>query len=171
MIEDAVESAGDHPSRQQWHQFVVPAVVPAVVLNAVHALSLLVLDSSPSSRTLLDARLLYRPLAPVAGGHIRPTSTGTLASLLSSLVSYSRVKIAARLRLAIPGEPHDNATCVVHSDSGSAISVDNPQDPSETFIYTSVFLAPCSSSQSHPQLILIKVLILLRSVLYPRSNI
>ncbi|PIL26656.1 hypothetical protein GSI_11281 [Ganoderma sinense ZZ0214-1] len=50
-------------------------------------------------------------------------------------MSYSRVKIAARLRPAIPGEPHDNAIRVVHSDSGSAISVDNPRDPSQTFKY------------------------------------
>ena len=127
--------------------------------------------SSPSTRTLLDTRPLYRPLAPVAGGHIRSPSTGTLAPLLSSLMSYSRVKIAARLRLAIPGESHDNANCAVHSDSGPAISLDNPRDPSQTFKYPSVFLELCSSSQYYPQLILIKVLILVRSVLHPRSNI
>nr|VWP00188.1 Glucose transporter rco-3 [Ganoderma boninense] len=50
-------------------------------------------------------------------------------------MSYSRVKIAARLRPAIPGEPHDNAIRVIHSDSGSAIAVDNPRDPSQTFKY------------------------------------
>ena len=53
-------------------------------------------------------------------------------------MSYSRVKIAARLRPAIPGEPHDNAIRVIHSDAGSAISVDNPRDPSQTFKYPSV---------------------------------
>ncbi len=55
-------------------------------------------------------------------------------------MSYSRVRIAARLRPAIPGEPHDNAIRVIHSDAGSAISVDNPRDPSQTFKYPSVFL-------------------------------
>ncbi|KAI1786603.1 kinesin-domain-containing protein [Ganoderma leucocontextum] len=58
-------------------------------------------------------------------------------------MSYSRVKIAARLRPAIPGEPHDNAIRVIHSDAGSAISVDNPRDPSQTFKY------PFSSCYDH----------------------
>ncbi|KAI0764505.1 kinesin-domain-containing protein [Trametes elegans] len=50
-------------------------------------------------------------------------------------MSYSRVKIAARLRPAIPGEQHDNAIRVRRTDSGSAIIVDNPRDPSQTFNY------------------------------------
>ncbi|KAH9886009.1 P-loop containing nucleoside triphosphate hydrolase protein [Cubamyces lactineus] len=50
-------------------------------------------------------------------------------------MSYSRVKIAARLRPPIPGEQHDNAIRVLRSDSGSAIVVDNPRDPTQTFKY------------------------------------
>ncbi|KAI0349857.1 kinesin-domain-containing protein [Trametes cingulata] len=50
-------------------------------------------------------------------------------------MSYSRVKIAARLRPPIPGEQHDNAIRVVRSSSGSAIVVDNPRDPSQSFNY------------------------------------
>ncbi|KAL1946389.1 hypothetical protein VTO73DRAFT_15516 [Trametes versicolor] len=54
-------------------------------------------------------------------------------------MSFSRVKIAARLRPPIPGEQHDNAIRVLRQDregqSNSAIVVDNPRDPSQTFNY------------------------------------
>ncbi|KAI0720850.1 P-loop containing nucleoside triphosphate hydrolase protein [Cerioporus squamosus] len=50
-------------------------------------------------------------------------------------MSYSRVKIAARLRPAIPGEQHDKAIRLVRTDSGSSICVDNPRDPTQTFKY------------------------------------
>ncbi|CDO76921.1 hypothetical protein BN946_scf185006.g3 [Trametes cinnabarina] len=50
-------------------------------------------------------------------------------------MSYSRVKIAARLRPPIPGEQHDNAIRIVRSESGSAVVVDNPRDPAQTFKY------------------------------------
>ncbi|KAI8969759.1 kinesin-domain-containing protein [Trametes punicea] len=50
-------------------------------------------------------------------------------------MSYSRVRIAARLRPPIPGEQHDNAIRVLRSESGSSIVVDNPRDPSQTFNY------------------------------------
>ncbi|OSC97390.1 kinesin-domain-containing protein [Trametes coccinea BRFM310] len=50
-------------------------------------------------------------------------------------MSYSRVKIAARLRPPIPGEQHDNAIRIVRSASGSAVVVDNPRDPGQTFNY------------------------------------
>ncbi|RDX42160.1 kinesin-domain-containing protein [Lentinus brumalis] len=50
-------------------------------------------------------------------------------------MSYSRVRIAARLRPAIPGEQHDKAIRLVRTDAGSAICVDNPRDPSQTFKY------------------------------------
>lgn len=56
-------------------------------------------------------------------------------------MSYSRVKIAARLRPPIPGEQHDNAIRVLRSDSGSAIVVDNPRDPTQTFKYPLVSLS------------------------------
>ncbi|KAI0739220.1 P-loop containing nucleoside triphosphate hydrolase protein [Daedaleopsis nitida] len=50
-------------------------------------------------------------------------------------MSYSKVKIAARLRPPIPGEQHDKAIRVLQTDSGAAICVDNPRDPSQTFKY------------------------------------
>lgn len=57
-------------------------------------------------------------------------------------MSFSRVKIAARLRPPIPGEQHDNAIRVLRQDregqSNSAIVVDNPRDPSQTFNYPCV---------------------------------
>ncbi|KAI0642491.1 P-loop containing nucleoside triphosphate hydrolase protein [Trametes meyenii] len=63
-------------------------------------------------------------------------------------MSYSRVRIAARLRPAIPGEQHDNAIRVLRSDSGSAIVVDNPRDSSQTFKYPFSSCYDESSSQS-----------------------
>ncbi|TBU52461.1 kinesin-domain-containing protein [Dichomitus squalens] len=62
-------------------------------------------------------------------------------------MSYSRVKIAARLRPAIPGEIHDNAIRVLHSDAGPYIDVDNPRDPSQTFKYPFSSCYDQSSSQ------------------------
>ncbi|KAH9848323.1 P-loop containing nucleoside triphosphate hydrolase protein [Lenzites betulinus] len=51
-------------------------------------------------------------------------------------MSFSRVRIAARLRPPIPGEQHDNAIRVRRdTDALSAIIVDNPRDPSQTFNY------------------------------------
>ncbi|KAH9917698.1 kinesin-domain-containing protein [Epithele typhae] len=50
-------------------------------------------------------------------------------------MSYSRVKIAARLRPPLPAEQHDSAIRVVHTSSSPAIHVDNPRDTSQTFKY------------------------------------
>ncbi|KAI0367731.1 kinesin-domain-containing protein [Pilatotrama ljubarskyi] len=61
--------------------------------------------------------------------------------------SYSRVKIAARLRPPISGEQHDNAIRVLRSPSGSAIVVDNPRDPSQTFNYPFTSCYDASSTQ------------------------
>ncbi|KAI0676625.1 kinesin-domain-containing protein [Trametes maxima] len=63
-------------------------------------------------------------------------------------MSYSRVRIAARLRPAIPGEQHDSAIRVLRSDSGSAIVVDNPRDTSQTFKYPFSSCYDESSSQA-----------------------
>ncbi|RPD53144.1 kinesin-domain-containing protein [Lentinus tigrinus ALCF2SS1-7] len=60
-------------------------------------------------------------------------------------MSYSRVRIAARLRPAIPGEQHDKAIRVVRNDAGSSICVDNPRDPSQTFKYP---FSSCYDEQS-----------------------
>ena len=61
-------------------------------------------------------------------------------------MSYSRVKIAARLRPAIPGELHDK----VRTESGDAIYVDNPRDPSQTFKYPCALLGlPCTLLAAH----------------------
>ncbi|KAI0630947.1 kinesin-domain-containing protein [Trametes polyzona] len=52
-------------------------------------------------------------------------------------MSFSRIRIAARLRPPIPGEQHDNAIRVVRRDGlhNSSIVVDNPRDPTQTFNY------------------------------------
>ncbi|KAI0822872.1 P-loop containing nucleoside triphosphate hydrolase protein [Trametes gibbosa] len=63
-------------------------------------------------------------------------------------MSFSRIRIAARLRPPIPGEQHDNAIRVrTDTDAPTAIIVDNPRDPSQTFNYPFSSCYDESSSQ------------------------
>ena len=66
------------------------------------------------------------------------------------IMSYSRFKIAARLRPALPSEQHDSALRVVHSQSGPAIHVDNPRDPTQTFKYPYVLAHVCLARPNFP---------------------
>ena len=65
----------------------------------------------------------------------RTRSHSSLVCVLANSMSYSRIKIAARLRPALPAEQHDNAIRVVRTQSGPAIHVDNPRDATQTFKY------------------------------------
>ena len=116
-----------------------PSRSPAVlVTDSESSLAVFRLLLAALRLSTVDVRLaLFSPL-------INIWSTLLPSSSHRSTMSYSRVKIAARLRPAIPGEQHDKAIRVIRTDSGAAICVDNPRDPSQTFKYPSV--SPCHHS-------------------------